>query len=278
MKNMNYSFLEPNNDTNKYYRVRLFPGVYNISAWGASGGGSLGGKGGFASGVFVFKTPITLYAYVGSQGTYYSDKRSPGGYNGGGEGELASGGSGGGASDVRIVSGKWNETSSLESRLVVAAGGGGSCGSTWASGGYGGGITGGNSIIRSGSCSNIISEGATQTNGELGKGANAHARIIGNCQTEGNGGGGGGYRGGLAIASTYNSGGGGGSSYVSGHPGCKPLKYLAISYNIQSGNVINRNGNGYVIINTLASFQMSNRCYRYYSFSLVIHSMFFYYS
>ena len=146
-------FLEPNSDSNKYYTATLNPGKYLFSAWGASGGGDLGGKGGFTSAVFAIKTKTTFYIYVGGCGSFLNTVRSPGGYNGGGEGGkyypdiFWGGGSGGGATDIRTVPGNWDNTASLGSRIIVAGAGGGACGSNWQSGGYGGGLTAGNSEI-----------------------------------------------------------------------------------------------------------------------------------
>ena len=46
-------------------------------------------------------------------------------FNGGGNYGSGNAGSGGGATDFRLVSGAWNDDLSLDSRLMVAAGGGG---------------------------------------------------------------------------------------------------------------------------------------------------------
>jgi hypothetical protein len=94
-------------------------GSVQIAAVGAPGGGSAGGLGGTASATVPVTPGETLYVDVGGAATGLS-----GGFNGGGDaGSGASNGGaggGGGASDVRSTAG------SLASRLVVAAGGGGS--------------------------------------------------------------------------------------------------------------------------------------------------------
>ena len=122
-------------------------GTYRIELWGASGGdiGSYkGGLGGYTSGYIHLQAGQVLYFYVGGEGS----QSTIGGWNGGGNliaGEEASGSSGGGATDVRLVSGAWDNFDSLKSRIMVAGGGGAGGGSTSSSSyGYGGGLTGGN--------------------------------------------------------------------------------------------------------------------------------------
>lgn len=105
-------------------------GNYHIICYGACGGDYahgvyqfMGGFGGFASGIFYFEAGTDIFVYVGQQGnigTY------PGAWNGGG---FGAGGqtSGGGASDVRWdgedESTDWQST--LNTRFIVAGGGGG---------------------------------------------------------------------------------------------------------------------------------------------------------
>src|SRR5690606_21349938 len=94
-----------------------------------------------------------------------------------------SAGGGGGATDIRLVSGAWNNTASLRSRIMVAAGG---SGSSWSSRSAGGALT------SSAVCSNV---GATQTSGNafgIG-GTGVNFSIIPSS------GGGGGYYGGFAT-------------------------------------------------------------------------------
>ena len=120
------------------YSCRLLPGVYFVECWGASGSHELkyeGGRGSFVSGYIEIIKPQTIYLYPGESGKVYGDVT----FNGGGSGmfrgqghdywgkleNIAKCGSGGGASDIRLIGGHWNNTESLKSRIIVAAGGGG---------------------------------------------------------------------------------------------------------------------------------------------------------
>ena len=115
------------------YQTFVVPrsGIYKLETWGAQGGhrgSNNGGKGGYATGEVYLKRGDTLYIYVGGNGQTHT------GYNGGGfQPQLKI--YGGGATDIRFVSGEWNNEASLKSRLIVA-GGGGSVGA--GAGGYGG--------------------------------------------------------------------------------------------------------------------------------------------
>ena len=118
-------------------------GRYKFEVWGASGGDTAssaiglsakGGRGAYASGVLRLTEPTTFYAYVGGAGSasaVSTQQQVSGGWNGGGPtgGQnccARSYGSGGGASDFRFLSGTWSDATSLRSRIIVAAGGGGS--------------------------------------------------------------------------------------------------------------------------------------------------------
>lgn len=86
-------------------------GWYKIELWGASGGPSVSaGKGSYVSGVIYLEANSSLYFYVGAQGGVH--------------GTFNSGSAGGGATDVRLISGEWDDAESLSSRIMVAAGGG----------------------------------------------------------------------------------------------------------------------------------------------------------
>ena len=130
--------------------------MYRFECWGARGGksrinGSLGGtpgKGGYAKGEILLKKGEKYYVYVGQQGIdAVVEKDSAATWNGGGLGtwdhsDNETSGSGGGATDIRLISGNWNETKSLASRIIVAGGGGGA---SWTyRAGSGGGISGEN--------------------------------------------------------------------------------------------------------------------------------------
>jgi hypothetical protein len=101
--------------------VKLLAGNYSVEAWGASGGDSSydentpehylglkgsGGKGAYVSATLSLSKTTTVYIYIGGAGITGFSKYS-------------SGGTGGGASDIRI-GGK-----ELENRMLVAGGGGG---------------------------------------------------------------------------------------------------------------------------------------------------------
>lgn len=184
-------------------------GIYTLEVWGAQGGGTNGGAGGYSKGdVYLSKDEI-LYVYVGGQN----------GWNGGGSGSDLSGGGGGGGTDIRIGG------TALSNRVIVAGGGGGGAGYTV--GGAGGGThggTGGTNCGGPGAGGGPTAGGAGGnyngktfgSSGSLGQGGNA--AYGGNA-----GGGGGGYYGGGGAAPDYpnfhdadDSGGGGGSGYTGG--------------------------------------------------------------
>ncbi|MBQ8131229.1 MAG: hypothetical protein IJ193_01920, partial [Bacilli bacterium] len=225
-----------------------YDGTYKIELWGAQGGEGRkhwntlrsGGLGAYTTGEINLKKNQLLYVYVGQKGivggTASKFTGGAGGYNGGGKGgndgnkddapEPAGGG--GGATDIRLKKDEWSEFASLQSRIMVAGGGGGGCfGNLGAAGG--------------------IQTAATNT---FGIGGNGYA------YTAGSGGGGGGYLGGKSV--NQDSGlGNGGTSYISGHDGSKAIKINAkkssLSYettsNHYSGLVFNNtkmvDGEGY---------------------------------
>lgn len=198
-------------------------GEYFIQLWGASGGGDHPGNGGYTSGYIHLNVGEKLYIYVGSRGAI--SKNEDAGYNGGGAGgkgnidSVINGYGGGGATDVRLVSGDWNNSDGLKSRIMVASGGGGGYG--WDNGGSGGGLTGYNTS------GNKLDSVASQTTTSFGIGQKGgDATQWGSGGAEGNCGGGGGYYGGTSSTKTgddSNAGGGGGSSFISGHNGCNAI-------------------------------------------------------
>lgn len=97
------------------YQVFTAPavGYYKFECWGAQGsGGPNTGRGGYTSGVKRLNAGDTFYIYVGgNQGKQ--------GWNGGGI-SLDNYYTGGGATDIRLVPGEWNNEEGLRSRIMVA--------------------------------------------------------------------------------------------------------------------------------------------------------------
>lgn len=221
-------------------------GNYKIELWGAQGGENdndgNGGKGGHTSGNIYLLNEKKLYIYVGESGTNANKQIS---YNGGGSG-LAHSFSGGGATDIRLVSGNWDDFNSLKSRIMVAAGGGGT--NYWGidiAGGEAGGLSGENGNAR---YTNSTTIGATQISGGIGYNTDRNFSIGGNglfgkgglnnSDPYGYGGGGGsGYYGGAAGGNGYydTDSGSGGSSFISGHNGC-----VAITEDSRENNISQR--------------------------------------
>jgi len=258
----------------------LQPGTYTFECWGAQGGsitGATGGKGGYSVGTIEINSPTTVHVYVGGSGEDASSIGfHSGGFNGGGNSYGTSanyyGGSGGGASDIRIG------TDSLLCRVIVAGGGGGAGrynSTAQLNGGFGGGSTGGNGEDR-------VSDGAKGGQGgtqsaagdsyygtntknstiqgtlaDFGIGGGAYAN---NTSYRTVGGGGGWYGGGYSQRSAA----GGGSGYVLTSSSYKPSGYaLGSEYYLSNaetiggdtsfpstsgGNETGHSGNGYVRI------------------------------
>ena len=182
-------------------------GYYKFEAWGASGGGATGGKGGYSSGYVYLTKGTEIYVYVGYNPTFTTgscyETNDNDAFNANYMGSCAGGG---GATDFRLVSGEWNDTASLVSRILVAGGGGGQLYA-----GYGG--AGGGLIAQSGygigpDSTYYVGTGGTQTGVALG--------LSGRITTTG----GGGYYGG---AGGLGGNAGGGSSFISGYSGCNAV-------------------------------------------------------
>ena len=249
-------------DTNCHpVNTSLKPGLYYFEVYGSAGGDASSGtksakgeKGGYASLIYKVDYEQTFYVYIGCKGKYNLDLPSVGGYNGGGS-STKSGAGGGGATDIRTLYGEWNNTDSLNSRILVAGGGsGGYRGSDcYAKGGDGGGDYGEISDSLSGCNSDkeipcVASKegctgksGSSTSTGGLGQGANSIARY--------GPGGGGGYI-------------GGGSGLRAVSVGCGFVSEIAtISYHIMHYMIsymkigVNEK-NGYAII-TLISYKAS---------------------
>ncbi len=227
-------------------------GYYKVETWGAHGGyGSSstysGGSGGYSSGYINLSANDTLYVYVGGNGkdsTSMTTNTMLGGWNGGGNSIGTASkyvGSGGGATDIRLVSGTWDNATSLNSRIMVAGGGGAGgyeSASYSSTGGPGGGLIGKNGTTTYTEFE--VGTGGTQTNGggsyisgTFGQGANSASDSIG---------GGGGYYGG--GAGKYTSGSGGGSSFMSGYAGVNAI--TSASNRTHTNNTLHYSGKYFI--------------------------------
>ena len=212
-------------------------GNYEIQLWGAQGGSSAGtgGRGGYTRGTINLTQGESISVYVGGQANVF---------NGGGPcGSNCT--RGGGATDIRLVGGPWDNIASLRMRIMVAAGGGGS--STWtghnANGGFGGGLTGGSGERGGpGAGSSTAATGGTQNSGGIRSSSNGHPGFNGLFGIGGGStgidsnwvpaGGGGYYGGGSGGGTTSHEGwvnaGAGGSSFISGRSGCNAINMSGI--------------------------------------------------
>lgn len=260
--------------------ITLKPGTYKFQVWGAQGGGTNGGKGGYSEGQMVIKEDTTMYINVGgkgadayaagSGGSTTNNLGGAGGFNGGGGGSngystYTGGSGGGGASDIRIGQ------NSLYARVIVAGGGGGMGGNSTLAAGYGGGETSGVGYGvngRNSSEANQITGNAFGVGGGgRGTGNNTNGRY-------GNGGGGGGWFGGRSLAvhgENTDASASGGSGFVftadtvdstnsryTGGTWLLTNKYYLLGAKTTAGNVsfesptganeVGHSGNGYIRI------------------------------
>lgn len=203
-------------------------GVYKIETWGGKGrtetiNGSyedvLGGNGGYNSGLIYLPQALNLYIYA-----YEYSVSNP------------QFGNGGGAADIRLIAGEYDEVNSLRSRIMVAGGGG--TGNVYQQdlvpGGAGGGLVGGAGTTSSvGGCTLGSATGGTQLAGGQGSitdtgtcaglsGSDGAFGIGGIYAGQSSGSGGDGYYGGGAhgFSNGIVSSGGGGSSFISNYAGC----------------------------------------------------------
>ena len=237
------------------YTVPL-TGTYKIECWGAQGGSTYapGGKGGYTCGNLQLSKGIPLYIYIGPTTSGISPVFNCGS-------SASTGGSvdvyispGGGATDVRLQNGDWNDFNSLKSRIIVAAGGGGGAvysNSPQIAGGYAGGLQagptkyvyylGGSCLVfdskngvtvqtsTNGPIKDLAEEGYSNNNGKL---VTSTYSIFGNYNNPPVGCGSG-YYGGINYGecdTVYN--GMGGSSFISGYIGCNAIKESSTVDNI----------------------------------------------
>ena len=204
----------------KARKITLPAGRHKLQLWGAQGGGSRGGKGGYVTGVLTLARSMDTWLYVGQSG---AERSSSAPFGGGGRTDSKAGSSGGGGTDVRL------RTDSLFARVAAAGGGGGwGWGNEWyAAGGAAGGTSGSDGVNAgyNGGGASTSNGGSGYNSGGFGYGGTGH--YSGDSYGIG-GGGGGGFFGGGGSNSTYSyqvtdtgvyysgsgGGGGGGSSYV----------------------------------------------------------------
>ncbi|MCC0716530.1 glycine rich domain-containing protein [Clostridioides sp. ES-S-0077-01] len=244
------------NYTGKGQLVTLKPGKYKLECWGASGGVypatsfSSGALGGYVSGELLLNKTTTLHVYVGQSG--YERIAKGGtltrtGFNGGG----TAGGmnvdnylyskNGGGATDIRLIDGSWNNSSSLLSRIIVA-GGGGSLNNYLSSShnsiGHGGGTEGRDGID---SRDNFTGAGSQWQGGRSRDTEDYHGSLgKGGYGGIGVGGGGGWYGG---AGSRFNDVAGGGSGYALTKDSYKPTEYIPTSEYYLENVVMTTGGN-----------------------------------
>ena len=227
-------------------------GKYKIECWGAQGGGvspAAGGKGGYTYGEISLSKNKALYIYVGQcqngdgvcfnngmQKRYFTLSGTRSGYAW----------PGGGATDIRILGGDWNNFEGLKSRIMVAAGGGGAC--TYylnVPGSDAGGLTGINGQLKwDGTKANAL----TSTGGEQIQGGydgtfnggtikyttrNKFGYSYLSVSSNLGGGGNGYYSGGSGGHGMGTVGSGaGGSSFISGYQGCDAITEESTESNI----------------------------------------------
>ena len=260
--------------------LTLKRGVYKFECWGASGGSrDIGSSSGaYVSGIISLQKKQKFFLFVGEKGALNRTRLS---FNGGGaaafthlsdsyshpgsDSSLSYSASGGGATDIRIEDGEWNDTKGLKSRIIVAAGGGGESNfvkievkpikGNPAKGGNGGTISGEKGAYslcnKCSPSSHTLAGGGQQTEGGNKGGGDSYSwgsegtfGIGGSANTAINywpsSGGGGGYFGGGSGGVTGNclGSGAGGSSFVSGCSECHAVMENSTIDNIQfSGNI-----------------------------------------
>lgn len=103
-KNYSFSYKAPDNNTSQLFNytgnVQSYTapvsGDYTLEAWGAQGGGTNGGKGGYSEGTIHLEKGQTIYLYVGGQGSQAMQSGFGGnGWNGGGQASYGAYGGGG---------------------------------------------------------------------------------------------------------------------------------------------------------------------------------------
>ncbi|VFD28644.1 Glycine rich protein [Clostridioides difficile] len=157
---------------------------------------------------------------------------------------------GGGATDIRLVGGAWDNEQGLLSRIIVAGGGGGSYSPY--TGGAGGGLAGGTGY----SANDRHRPGGTQYQGGIGRVSTENGSFGKGCSAKDSTGegGGGGWFGGAGMNGV--GAGGGGSGYILTKDSYKPTGYTPTSEYYFDNVVMESGGNtagayGYALITLL---------------------------
>ena len=245
-----------------------YTGKYKIELWGAQGGTGkvedyddssstpFGGLGAYTLGEISLISGTELYIYVGGKGgdAITVKTLANAGYNGGGIGAIGgndndASGAGGGATDVRLVNGDWNNFDSLKSRIMVAAGGGGSASVHTSENNLKTDAIIGGGLEVIGKVSTWESNWTPKVNQVLGNKFGIGKSGI--EETHAAAGGGGGYYGGSnKIIDRFGGIASGGSSFISGHNGCDAIKETSTSKKIvHTGQSIHYSG--YQFLNTI---------------------------
>ena len=231
-------------------------GTMTMQCWGAGARPQYHGKGsgGYVSGSITLSDDSdkwrSLYVHVGQEGSDYGTYVAEN-YNGGGRAQKNASGNphgygGGGGTDIRLASGKWDDADALKSRIIVAGGGAGNpadLNNQILKGSCGGGLNGYDGNRTDQSLNINCGKGGSQTGGGTAPTKYSGATSTGEKGSFGKGGmgglpdtssadtgcgGGGGYYGGSGGSGMYSSGklqGGGGSSFISGFTGCVAVTY-----------------------------------------------------
>ena len=204
---------------------------YEITTYGAKGGGAYGGNGAVVGGSFLLNSGVTLNLLVGGQGV----TAQGGDVSGGGGGTfvvaptntplLVAGGGGGSGYDIDTL-GLGTNSHGYDASTTTSGTGAGSSGGTNGAGGLGGGSRnnrgggGGGGLFGSGMSGNEAAGGQSYLSGGSGGGSGGSGAggFGGGGQANDGGGGGGGYSGGgggeyeiVGRYYAYGAGGGGGS-------------------------------------------------------------------
>ena len=206
--------------TGTYKQIDLPEGEYKFDCWGASGltngpnyPALLPGYGGFASGILELKEPLTLYLYIGGSGDPFNANKN----------YTTRTTRSGGATDIRLVQGVWYHPASLNSRIIVAGGGGaGLMDRGVYNGGDGGGLEGAPGQGSYGGSAGTQTGNKANDSGWMGYPGSLGSGGAGGDASYG--GAGGYYGGGGSYWLSYHPmGSGGGSSFISGMEGCDAI-------------------------------------------------------